>query len=120
LTEEKIADKAALNGLFLTASNSNILCVLGQNGAGKTTTMNILTGSLSPCEGDAIFDGVSVVYQPDRIRAMLGVCPQFDILWPHLSAAQHIAIMGAIKTGWILPRATIDKLLADVRLTHVC
>jgi hypothetical protein len=32
--ERKTADINALKGLYLTAANSNILCVLGQNGAG--------------------------------------------------------------------------------------
>jgi ABC-type multidrug transport system ATPase subunit len=61
--------------------------------------MNILMASINPTDGDAIFNGYSVVNNPDAIRAQLGVCPQFDILWPHLTARQHIIIMGAIKTN---------------------
>ena len=35
----------------------------------------------------------------DRIRARMGVCPQFDILWKELTGREHLRIYGAIKVG---------------------
>lgn len=33
----------------------------------------------------------------DRIRSRMGVCPQFDILWPDISVAEHLQLYAAIK-----------------------
>ena len=33
----------------------------------------------------------------DRIRSMMGVCPQFDVLWSELTGLEHLTIYGNIK-----------------------
>lgn len=33
----------------------------------------------------------------DRARRVMGVCPQFDILWAELTAREHLLIYGSIK-----------------------
>lgn len=71
----------------------------GPNGAGKTTTINCLTGVLSPTGGDALVYGESISNEGgmDRIRSIMGVCPQFDVLWGELTGAEHLGIYGHIK-----------------------
>ncbi|CAF2152409.1 unnamed protein product [Brassica napus] len=53
-----------------------------------------------------------------NIRKMIGVCPQFDILWDALSSEEHLHLFASIKG---LPPASIkpiaEKLLSDVKLT---
>ena len=69
----------------------------GHNGAGKTTAISILTGMLSPTSGDAVLNGRSILTDMPSIRADLGCCPQFDILWPEISVLEHLSIYAAIK-----------------------
>ena len=33
----------------------------------------------------------------DRIRAKMGVCPQFDILWAELTGLEHMLLYGSVK-----------------------
>lgn len=33
----------------------------------------------------------------DRVRSLMGVCPQFDVLWNELSGMEHLTIYGHIK-----------------------
>jgi ABC-type multidrug transport system ATPase subunit len=33
----------------------------------------------------------------DAVRPLMGVCPQFDVLWPELSGREHLIIAGHIK-----------------------
>ena len=47
--------------------------------------------------GSALINGLSVSTQMARIRQDLGVCPQFDILWPELTVREHLLLHGAIK-----------------------
>jgi len=49
--------------------------------------------------GDALVYGSSICAAGgmDEIRANMGVCPQFDILWAELSGREHMMLYGAIK-----------------------
>ena len=60
-----------------------IFGLLGTNGAGKTTLISVLTGMYDLTSGMAWIDGKEV--GTEEANARLGVCPQFDILWPSLS-----------------------------------
>ncbi|CAL9048517.1 unnamed protein product, partial [Musa banksii] len=96
-----------------------LFCLLGPNGAGKTTLINCLTGITPVTGGDAFFYGYSVRSSVgmSKIRRMIGVCPQFDILWDELSALEHLHLFASIKG---LPPSRIksvaEKSLADVKL----
>ena len=115
-----VADFWAIKGSWFSIKEGNIFCLLGPNGAGKTTTINCLTGVLPPTGGDALVHGESIVATGgmDRIRASMGVCPQFDILWKELTGMEHMKIYARIKG---LSRNEVIKqtedLIESVKLT---
>ena len=47
--------------------------------------------------GDAIINGLSIKSDMTAIRQDLGVCPQFDILWPEITVKEHLMLYAAIK-----------------------
>ncbi|CAA3030737.1 ABC transporter A family member 2-like [Olea europaea subsp. europaea] len=54
-----------------------------------------------------------------NIRRMIGVCPQFDILWDALSGQEHLYLFASIKG--LSPasiESVVQKLLAEVKLTE--
>ncbi|KAL1203812.1 ABC transporter A family member 9 [Cardamine amara subsp. amara] len=110
----------AVKGLWMNIAKDQLFCLLGPNGAGKTTTISCLTGINPVTGGDAIIYGNSIRSSVgmSNIRKMIGVCPQFDILWDALSSEEHLHLFASIKG---LPPASIksiaEKLLADVKLT---
>ncbi|KAJ3328381.1 hypothetical protein HDU76_010049 [Blyttiomyces sp. JEL0837] len=81
----------------MSLQDGKLLALLGQNGAGKTTTMAILAGLTPPTMGDAMIYGYSVKTQAAEIRKILGVCPQFDILFDDLTAKEHIELYAGLK-----------------------
>ncbi|GAB4821282.1 hypothetical protein N2152v2_008328 [Parachlorella kessleri] len=91
------ATKVAVDGLNLDMASGAITALLGHNGAGKTTTISILTGLLKPTSGDALINGLSVRHDMAAIRHSLGVCPQFDVLWPAITVREHLELFAAIK-----------------------
>lgn len=89
--------KHAVDGLDLDIYRGQITALLGHNGAGKTTTISMLTGTVPVTSGDAIINGLSVKNDMTAIRQDLGVCPQFDILWPEITVKEHLMLYAAIK-----------------------
>ena len=90
--------------MSFAARRGEITALLGHNGAGKTTALSLLTGALTDFEGDAFVDGVDVKKHPERARASLGVCPQFDVLWPSLTVREHLELFAAFRPLGLVER----------------
>lgn len=109
----------AVKGLWVNFTKDQLFCLLGPNGAGKTTAINCLTGITPVTDGDALIYGHSVRSSTgmSNIRKLIGVCPQFDILWDALSGQEHLELFASIKG---LSPASIKSItqtsLAEVRL----
>ena len=86
----------AVNGVSLRAVDGRITGLLGPNGAGKSTTLRILYTVLSPDEGDAHIDGVSVTREPLLARSRMGVLPHGAGLYTNLTARENITYFGAL------------------------
>ncbi|KAL9284230.1 ABC transporter A family member 9 [Arabidopsis thaliana] len=99
----------AVKGLWMNIAKDQLFCLLGPNGAGKTTTISCLTGINPVTGGDALIYGDSIRSSVgiSNIRKMIGVCPQFDILWDALSSEQHLHLFASIKG---LPPASIKSV----------
>ncbi|KAJ3192478.1 ATP-binding cassette sub- A member 1 [Irineochytrium annulatum] len=115
LTEGKLQVVLLFAFVMMRCNRSFSLALLGQNGAGKSTTMNILSGLTPSTGGDALMYGLSVRTQMQRIRKIMGVCPQHDILFDDLTAREHINLYAGLKG---IPDAELPKLIEE-RLTAV-
>lgn len=113
-------DVHAVKGIYLEVPNKELLCLLGHNGAGKSTTFNMMTGVISASEGRGKICGYDIETQQDDIRFIMGVVPQFDILWGELTAGEHMRMFCKIKG---IPYEEIEQiteeLLKDVGLIDV-
>lgn len=74
--------------------NNQIFSLLGHNGAGKTTSISMLTGMIEPTDG---FISVFGEVELDKIRSMIGVCPQHDTLYEDLTVKEHIELFATFK-----------------------
>lgn len=74
-----------------------IFALLGHNGAGKTTVISMLTGLLSPTEGEAQVFGHDIFSDITNVREFLGVCPQHNILFDMLTPREHLEIFSDFK-----------------------
>uniref|UniRef100_A0AAR2KLF0 P-type phospholipid transporter n=1 Tax=Pygocentrus nattereri TaxID=42514 RepID=A0AAR2KLF0_PYGNA len=113
------SSKPAVDGLSITFYEGQITAFLGHNGAGKTTTMSILTGLFPPTSGTAHIYGRDIRTEMDIIRQSLGMCPQHNIIFHHMTVAEHILFYSLLK-GRPLAEAQqeVENMLEDFGLPH--
>ena len=89
---------SALHDLSLDLYEGQITALLGHNGAGKTSLMMILSGVLSPSSGTATIYGKSLSRELEELRKRyIGLCPQHNILYNHMTVDEHLLFFGAIR-----------------------
>jgi osmoprotectant transport system ATP-binding protein len=78
--------------------------LLGSSGAGKSTVLRLVLGLAMPDRGDVLVAGTPVtpLTRPGLLRQM-GYVVQEGGLYPHLTAAQNVAL-AAEPHGWSRPR----------------
>lgn len=109
----------AVNGINLSIQADTLLALLGPNGAGKTTTIHMLVGFHESTSGDANIFGYSIRENIDSVRSILGICPQFDILWNELTGEEHLKLFAGLRD---IPNdqiaSEVERLLSEVELTE--
>ncbi|BBB32580.1 sodium transport system ATP-binding protein [Thermotomaculum hydrothermale] len=86
----------ALKGISFDAHPGEIFGLLGPNGAGKTTTLRILSTMLTPTDGDARIDGVSVKDNPMEIRRKIGFLSTETGLYDKLTGEETLKFFGKL------------------------
>ena len=84
----------AVDGLNLTIRQGEMFGFLGPNGAGKTTTISMLCGLLAPTSGTAEIAGFDIRRQPQKAKALMGVCPQEAAVYKFLTGMENLEIFG--------------------------
>ena len=122
---KRFAGLVALSDVSFELQRGEILGLIGPNGAGKTTLINMISGTLSPTEGDIAFDGHDLERLPAYRRARLGIGRTFQIMrpFPRLTVLDNVAVGALFGTGGgdrQLPhaRALAREKLEFVGLAH--
>ena len=69
-------NKCALIDCSFSASDGELIGILGANGAGKSTLIKILAGVLRPESGDAILNGHSILNERKEAQCRIGYLPE--------------------------------------------
>ena len=85
---KKYGDFTAVDNISLRAARGEIFGFLGPNGAGKTTTIRILSGLSLPTAGTVEVDGIDVVAEPVRAKAIMGYVPDRPYLYEKLTGRE--------------------------------
>uniref|UniRef100_A0A8D0KU02 ABC transporter domain-containing protein n=1 Tax=Strix occidentalis caurina TaxID=311401 RepID=A0A8D0KU02_STROC len=112
----------ALRGLSLNIYEGQITALLGHSGSGKTALLNVLSGFSKTSAGSAMIYNykVSELWDMEEIRAMVGICPQFNLHFEALTVKENLRTFAHIKG--IQPKEVeqeVQKVLAMLDLTNL-
>uniref|UniRef100_A0A5F9CG46 ABC transporter domain-containing protein n=1 Tax=Oryctolagus cuniculus TaxID=9986 RepID=A0A5F9CG46_RABIT len=108
-----------IKDLTLNFYEGQITVLLGPNGAGKTTTLSILTGFYLPTRGKIYISGYDISKDMVQVRKNLGLCPQYDLLFPNMTVSEHLLFYCVIKGVPPQRRSVeINKMLTSFGLLH--
>jgi branched-chain amino acid transport system ATP-binding protein len=90
----------AIDNLSFQLARGEIMGLVGPNGAGKTTLFNLITGFLTPSEGDILFKGETMLgLRPHKI-VKRRIAKTFQIPKPFHSLSCHENIIVSLMTNF--------------------
>ncbi|MDP1795678.1 MAG: ABC transporter ATP-binding protein [Acidimicrobiales bacterium] len=86
--------RVAVESVSLAIDAGELVAVLGPSGSGKSTLLRLIAGFERPDAGSVTINGTAVAgdgvwVEPERRR--VGLVPQGDSLFPHLSVGENVA-----------------------------
>jgi ABC-2 type transport system ATP-binding protein len=114
---KKFEDVTAVDGLSIEIEEGELFGLLGPNGAGKTTIINILCGLLRATSGSTRVAGYDVQKETEKVKELIGVCPQDTATYPYLTGKENVELFGNL---YAMPkeklRKNTDELLEKMSL----
>ena len=114
--------RTVVDQVSLEVNSGEVVGLLGPNGAGKTSTFFMILGLLQPDGGKIFLDGQDISSLPIYRRARLGLqyLPQEHSVFRKLTVAENImAILETMEPDDMRRQERLEKLLAELRLTHL-
>ena len=71
----------AVKGINFKIKDGEIVGFLGSNGAGKSTTLKILSGYLSPSNGQVLINNLDITENSHEIKKIIGYLPESNPLY---------------------------------------
>ncbi len=104
-------DLKAVDNVSFTVHAGEIFGLLGPNGAGKTTTLRMLSGLLTPSEGEAFIAGHSMTTQQQIARQAMGFLTGDMDLYRRLTPVELLEYFGNL---YQTPKADLKKRIEQL------
>ena len=111
--------KKAVNNLSFCLEAGECFGLLGVNGAGKTTTFKALTCDDLPTNGEIFINGIELTQNFDKVRNLIGYCPQFDAIFDYMTVLENLEFYANIKgLKQDIIQESIDVMLTEMNLSQ--
>ena len=108
----------AVRDISLCLNYGDCFGFLGVNGAGKTTTFKCLSKEILPTYGKIYIDNKEINEDFDKVRTLIGYCPQFDAIFESLTVYENLEFYGLIKGAKKDQiKSIIEALMDEMNLT---
>ncbi|MCI2001268.1 MAG: ABC transporter ATP-binding protein [Clostridia bacterium] len=101
----------AVDNLNFTIGENLVFGFLGPNGAGKSTTMNMITGCLSPTDGEVLINGHSMFDEPDEAKKYIGYLPEIPPVYEDMTPFEYLKFVGEAKK---IPKLQMKEKIESV------
>lgn len=108
---KRYGQQVVLNRLDLRLPPASIVGLLGPNGAGKSTLLKLLSGLITPDEGNIRIAGFDLVANEPLARAQLAYVPDVPSLYPELTVAEHLELIARAHRTLDTFGVTAERLL---------
>jgi len=108
----------AVQGVDLRIGQGETVCMIGTSGCGKTTMLRLINRLEEPSSGRIVIDGDDTMsVDPVRLRRRIGYVIQSGGLFPHMTVAENVGLLGRLE-GWSTDRIRerVAELLEIVHL----
>ncbi len=85
--------RTIIKDINLELNKGELVSLLGVSGAGKTTLFHVLSGLITPDEGQVFLEGKDITSNPGQISYML----QKDLLMPHKKIIDNVSLPLVLK-----------------------
>lgn len=96
VSKSYVKGKKSVDNINLEIRDGEIFGFLGPNGAGKTTTIKMITGILTPDEGDVKIDGKSIKTEPLEAKKGFGFVPDSPDMFLKLKGIEYLNFLADI------------------------
>jgi len=110
---KSFGNRKVVRDLSMQVKRGTIYGFLGPNGSGKTTTIRMLTGLLTPDQGEGTCLGFNIRTQADEIKRHVGYMTQRFSLYQDLSVRENlefVARLYGIQNPVAAARATVERI----------
>jgi osmoprotectant transport system ATP-binding protein len=107
-----------LRDVSLAIHAGEVFAIVGRSGAGKSTTLRLINRLALPDDGQVTVEGRATRdWDPIQLRRRAGFVLQDLALFPHMTVAENIGLLGRLE-GWAADRVAgrVSDLLALVGL----
>jgi ABC-2 type transport system ATP-binding protein len=102
----------AVDQITFEVKKGEVFGLIGANGAGKSTTISMIATMIKPDSGDILYQGESIVKNPNNIRKQLGYVPQDIALYSSLSGKDNLIFWA---NAYHVPKDLIESRILEIR-----
>lgn len=114
---KKYGENTVVSSLNFDIEKGKIYGFLGPNGAGKSTTMNMITGCLSPSEGEVFINGISMLQNAKEAKKLIGYLPENPPLYPDMTPYEYLSFVASAKG--VKGKDAFDEIYACMEATNI-
>lgn len=111
-----------LRNISFSENHGSLIGIMGASGSGKTTLLNNLCGIYSPSEGSVSINGINLHTEREKLRGVIGLIPQDDLLIEELTVYQNLLYNAKLcfrDLGDEEIRTLVEKTLSNLGLLDI-
>lgn len=116
--EKTYGQQKVLNDVSFNINDNEIVGFLGPNGAGKSTTMKIITGFLTPDNGDVFICGIDVKKNPIEAKRIIGYLPEHNPLYLDMYVKEYLDFASSFYKLGKLKNTAINNVIEQTGLQN--